>query len=271
MGGMVGVIIPLAALLIAVLMVAALWLWWTGDRGEAVAAQPEGSHQLENVDFASFSTAPAVTYTPASMPAAQTMPAANDLLRVIRTSDDQLAVVIDGTTYRNMRDVSTDTARRDQFMGTLRSLAQFAQEAENVPAPETVITATPAQPAITPTPAPAYTPIRQSMPTATAPAAKKSMFGIKALGGNGKNGQAPETVEAPARSMAEEIEELLQARLMRMPEMIDRVIHIYSTPAGGVQIQIDDLMYESVGDVTDGSARTVIEGAIRDWEKANPI
>ena len=71
--------------------------------------------------------------------------------------------------------------------------------------------------------------------------------------------------------MAGQIERLLQDRLSRTPGMQSRSIHIYSNPAGGVTINVDGYVYESVGDIIDSDARSAIEAAIREWEAAHPF
>jgi hypothetical protein len=228
---MLSIIIPIGALLIAILAVAAFWLWLTGDPPAEVATEQSGG-----LIFAE-SPAPVVAAA-TSMPAqAHYTPSSDELLRVMRGSDGQMQIQINGTTYRNMGDMSRDPLLREHFMGTLRSLAEFAQDTSGVVTAPAPVTMAPAQPA-------AYV----AAPV-TATIANKD-----------------EIVEADPESVAAQIERFLQDRLARTPGMMSRSIHIYSAANGGVQIKVDSTLYESVGDVTEIDAREIIERSIQDWE-----
>lgn len=248
---MITVILPVAALLIALLLVAALYLWWSGDQPETV---PAGDGEFMNV--ASLDIAPSM---PVSAPVASSSTPApslsTEVLRVTRGRNGQLIVNVNGATYHNMTEMNYNAEVREHFMGTLRSLAEFAQASENgsakVQAPD--VPATPAA-------APTATPVPASVTRAAAPLTKADL-----------SEEELARLEAERNTMAGQIEERLQARLIRTAGMEARSIHIYSAANGGVEIVVDGMLYDSVGDITEVEARSIIEAAIRDWEAANPI
>jgi hypothetical protein len=125
---MIAVIIPLGALLIAILSVAALWLWWTGDPA------PELASEKGSLTFADSIATPAAEIGSAPAQMYQAQPS-NEVMRVVRSGDGQLQVLMNGTIYQTMADVSRDSVIHEHFMSTLRALAQFAQETNGVAIP----------------------------------------------------------------------------------------------------------------------------------------
>jgi hypothetical protein len=246
---MISVVLPIAALLIALLLVAALYLWWSGDQPETV---PAGDGEFTNIASLDMAYAPSM---PVAAPSASVpMPnAANELLRVTRGRDGQLIVNVNGATYHNMAEMNYNAEVREHFMSTLRSLAEFAQASEN----ELKIAAVPAVSSTPAASAPAPAPVTRAPAPLTTPADLSE--------------EELARLDAERNTMAGQIEERLQARLIRTAGMEARSIHIYSAPSGGVEILVDGVMYDSVGDIADAEARSVIEASIRDWEAANPI
>lgn len=249
------IILPLGALLIALLIIAALWLWWSGDRSEEPQAQAEqgaAAASLMNLPTEApnaMNTPPIMTAPTSSTLPLVSMPApyppapaltthGNEILRVARADDGRLSVMFASGTYHTMSEMD-DPDLRQQFMSTLRALALFTQDVENG-------AAAPDVPALT-----------TSSPASVVSASQGIL--------------EAELAETPPDTMAAQIESLLQARLVRTPGMHQRAIHIYGAPGGGVQISVDGTCFDSVGDITDPEARAVIEAAIRDWEAANPL
>ncbi len=72
--------------------------------------------------------------------------------------------------------------------------------------------------------------------------------------------------EVKARSIADEIEEILQLRLREHPEYRFRVMHIRQAPDGGVRVEVNGQFFEGVGEVSDEGARAFIQSVIREWE-----
>lgn len=80
-------------------------------------------------------------------------------------------------------------------------------------------------------------------------------------------GQPTTPPAAPApRSIADQIEDLLQQRLAAAPAFHGREIHVKPSLHGGVQIVVDDRQYEGVGDIDDPEVRALIEDVVREWE-----
>ena len=175
----------------------------------------------------------------------QEAPVTNELLRVLQTQDDNIAVIVGGRIYSSLQEMKADPAVESKFLHTARAIAKFAEDAENT------LNATAA-------PTPSTTPIRAATPL--------SVSNSQTL-----SAEEQAAAEAEAQTVAGQIERFLQERLAGTPEMAGRSIHIHSSPSGGVQIMVDDGVFESVEDITDSSARSVIEAAIRDWETTNPI
>ena len=79
-----------------------------------------------------------------------------------------------------------------------------------------------------------------------------------------------ETVEEappPTRSIPEQIEELLQARLESLPDFQGRAIHVIPSVTGGVRIEVDGVFYEGVSEVEDDTVRALLQDVVREWEE----
>jgi hypothetical protein len=66
-------------------------------------------------------------------------------------------------------------------------------------------------------------------------------------------------------NIAAAIETYLQHKLWEERAFPGRAIHVHSAPGGGVMIQVDDLYYDSVGDVDDAEVRAYLAAAIQEW------
>ena len=72
--------------------------------------------------------------------------------------------------------------------------------------------------------------------------------------------------DAQTFDLAAQIEAFLQQRLTTEPDLSGRRIHVLSAPGGGVQIEVDGIYYESVGDVEDDAVRAYLKTVIADWQ-----
>lgn len=79
---------------------------------------------------------------------------------------------------------------------------------------------------------------------------------------------SPQAVMAPMGmgSIADQIEELLQFRLMQSHLYQHRSIHVRSNPDGSLRIEVDGRSYAQVEDVIDPDIRDFIRSTIREWE-----
>ncbi len=81
--------------------------------------------------------------------------------------------------------------------------------------------------------------------------------------------QKTEYVPVPELNLAEAIEAFLQHKLQRTPEFDGRSIHVHPAPDGGVSIEVDGVLFDSVGDVNDSEVRTYLSETIQEWQERN--
>jgi hypothetical protein len=72
--------------------------------------------------------------------------------------------------------------------------------------------------------------------------------------------------EKKPSGIADQIEELLQFRLMQTPIFQHRSIHVRPHFDGSIRIQVDDYFYENVDEIVDADVREFIQRVIREWE-----
>ncbi|MCC6905907.1 MAG: hypothetical protein IT326_08705 [Anaerolineae bacterium] len=199
-----------------------------------------------------------------------------EVMRVLRDlADGSLVVEINGRRFRSLREF-TDPQIGRRFLGNVQSLAQFARLSELPPltpqeawAPPPA--ASPVEPvsvpdlAAAPPPvvAPPPAPVAAAPPVVTPPAPAPARP-FAALFGGGAPQQNVEAVQP--RSMADEIEELLQHRMTLTPDYALRSIHIRPAPDGGVRIEVDGQWYDGIGDVPDDAVRAFLQNVIQEWE-----
>ncbi|GAB4468917.1 MAG: hypothetical protein Kow00124_03620 [Anaerolineae bacterium] len=286
------IVMPIVALVLASLSVGALWLWWqmSGDKsqeeqeeGQADPAAPEaapgGTPPEEGlgdltvgqiVGKLTQSVGGLMPRRAAAEPAAPQIASALppdgmvEIMRLFRDlADGSLIVQIEGRQYRSLREIDDPQIGR-RFLGNARALAQFARldrlgAADETPQAEEAAAVQPPFPEEAPEvpDRPAAVP-----PGVTPPPAEEG----RSHGGLFRRAEpAPAEPEEP-RTMADEIEELLQFRLALSPQLRERSIHIRSTAAGGARIEVDGRFFDSVEHVSDESVRMFIQSVIREWE-----
>ncbi|MBN2472528.1 MAG: hypothetical protein JXN59_17515 [Anaerolineae bacterium] len=217
-----------------------------------------------------------------SMPqAAQAPPDAVEVMRLYRDSGGALIMQIDGEHYQTMGDIKQAGQERS-FMALLRELARIAKETEDIITPrvrvEDAAAATLAEPGL----------VSEALPTAEAEPAveRQSPELLGALPAAGEPESEPigtlfdnfrkavqpgKRAEAgayqPPLSIPEQIDAILQRKLIQSPEYSGRDIRISPSSSGGVQIQVGTDVYESVSEIADEGIRAFVESAIRDWER----
>lgn len=215
----------------------------TGDLGAqppVPSVSPEPAERPIRPASAEPAAEPVTQPDPAPPPAQDTV----ELLRVYRDlADGGLILVIGDQQFRSLDELrNADLERRFQLiLRDLEMLAQMQTPAASPvgAAPEAPVEDVPAQP-------PSF--LRQMRRVAM--------------------GQTPEPVEpVPERSIAEEIEELLQERLRGLSEFAGREIHVRPALHGGVSIEVDGVFYEGVGEVADEAVRALLTEVVRAWEK----
>lgn len=265
------ILLPLLALVLAVLSIGGLWYWWTstreeepkeqaplGDRGGLGLPLEDDLDRLRPLPPpGSPVRPPSLLGTPSSpaetLPAARALPLpdseAVEVMRVLRDlADGSLVVEIGGRRYRSLRDIDDPQVGR-RFMGNVKVLARFAQ-LDKYSVPEAWV-----EPPADAAPAPP--PLADQGWSAPPPPPSSLLQPAR---------QADIQADLQPFSMVEQIEEMLQDRKMRNPALAHRSIHIHSTAGGGVRVEVDGRYYEGVGDVQDDEARGFLQATIREWE-----
>lgn len=190
-----------------------------------------------------------------------------ELLRVWRDlSDGQLIVEIGGKRFGSLGELRGANLER-RFVSVVRDLDSMAEQPP-----------TPRQPARAPTRR--EPPRRESAPHEDPPLpvddeltgqplsmSPGSMFRQMTRVAMG-HGAPPPTEEKPERSIADQIEDLLQERLAGSPEFSARTIHVKPSLEGGVRIEVDGAFYDGVGEVADDDVRALIQDVVREWEES---
>jgi hypothetical protein len=194
------------------------------------------------------STAEPVESTPLDSPTEEPLDSV-ELLRVWRDlSTGSLVLEIGGQRFTSLGHLrSADLERR--FVSVVRELDGLVRPAGAPPSP-----------APRPTIAPA-TDKDELPPPSMRPGA---MFRQMTRAAMGQNPTAPE-VSAP-QTIADQIEDLLQARLVDLHSFQGRTIHVRPSVEGGVRIEIDGKFYDGIGDVDDPDVRELLGEVVREWE-----
>lgn len=298
---MTQLLLPIIALLVALIVVAGLWYWWISSQPEAPegdqtqpdqtsppAGQPTGPGIEERLRGvlgtvrSAFSGVMSGTGGTIEIrrggqePAPASHSEMIEIMRIFRDlSNGALVIQIGRDRYYSLDEISDPQVRR-RFLGNAEAMAQFAQLKkgtsplidwapaaatvnQNRPAPS--VTQPPAETMAPPPPPPP--PMPSSQPPA--PASSRSPLAIidQVVGGGSGGGKKE---EPPPKSMADEIEELLQYRLALDPQLSSRSIHIRSSEDGSIFVEVDGQNFDGIGDVSDEQVRTYLQKIVQEWE-----
>lgn len=285
------ILLPLLALVLAGVSIAGLWYWWSsgqeeepqdsGPSSEAPPQVPQPSQPDEptvgdmvgkatstaqswiaNIARAASTPAAGTAPMPGYAPAAGASPTIDgemvEVLRVLRDlADGRLVIEIGGKRYWSLAEIIDPQVKR-RFTGNAQALAQFAQMS-TAPLSQATISSTPAdveqsplsaQPATYPPPPQPLAPPFQ--PASTTEAAVLPEDSEEEPGG--------------PKTMADEIEELIQLRLRMTPTLMYRSIHIRQGAGGGIRVEVDGSYFDSVADVTESEVTAFLQSVIREWE-----
>jgi hypothetical protein len=194
---------------------------------------------------------------------------AHEVLRVLRDNlTGRLVIEMGGRRYGQPADVD-DAAVYQGLLTTLRDLNSFAG-LESAPAGEAAQRpATPAlsEPRTAPPAARPATPLPPRTATSAAPTPAKplpppSMNPFKQMQVLRELAKIP---VAPTLTIAEQIDEVLQARLLGTP-LVHRNIRMRPGPRGDAIFELEGQSYNSVDEVPDAEVRDLIRSAIAAWE-----
>jgi hypothetical protein len=80
-----------------------------------------------------------------------------------------------------------------------------------------------------------------------------------------EKGEVKPAIPIGPKSIAEQIDEILQKHLKADPKLADRLVHLEENPAGGLHIRVDGVYYEKPADVPDREVQLAIKMAVKEW------
>ncbi len=225
--------------------------------------------------------------TPARNASAPLPANAAEVLRLYRDADGALTILLDGRSYRSLAEIKA-AGLDGRFMTLLRELGRFTRasapaEHQPSPGPEPAPIPEPEAEPLQP-PAPAST--AATLPTDAQPTLEE-LTGLPSVSPVAPGPGEPEPLGTffdnmrrmvqpgargdraayqPPSSIPDQIESILQLRLLTSDAYRGRQIHIKPAASGGVQIVVDQRVYEAVSDIEDTGVREFVQAAIRDWE-----
>lgn len=195
--------------------------------------------------------------------------AAEPVLNILRDENDgRLIVQMGGTAYRTLRH-SPDA--KETFTALMKELSGVIMTPDEQTAPPK-----PAAPAPAPTPAPA-----EPEPVSPPADRTKSDEVAEPLPGDlpsfrlddnpipKKSGlfRAPAAdAEVPELNIVDAIEAYLQHKIATTPEFSGRQIHVMQALHGGVNIRVENEIFESVDDIDDDTTRQFVKSTIEEWQ-----
>jgi len=220
----------------------------------------------DKADTSPPSPPPDPTPDPPPVPPIEPPTQPQELLRLLhQPHSDQLIVEVNGQQYTQLTDIS------DKKLGQyiLRLTAHLLAFTNGV-----ILTATGIknlgvpppgklpQPPVSKSSPPS--PTAPLPPTPTPPASSPPLQS----GNRGFLGRKrPPTEPLPALNLADEINDIVQAKLLASPLAENNRINITSDPGGGIRISVNGQYYASPGDVQNIEIRRLIQESIKEWER----
>ncbi len=158
-----------------------------------------------------------------------------EILRAWRTLSGKLWLEMDGTRLNDTEALNPD--QRSGLVNTLRDLRPWLENSQPV-TPPAVVPPSPVIPA-----APAVVPVKK-----------------------GKKDAEPVKPEPVLKSIVEQIDDVLQARLPSSP-FKDRDLHLTEGPGGIVLVKDGLKKFEGIDAVPEPEIQTLIRQAVAEWEK----
>jgi hypothetical protein len=188
-------------------------------------------------------------------------PAANtpgEAIVVLRdAASNQWVVEVNGLRYQNLKDIHDDKAA-SKVMAAIDGLRRFAGiSSMTAPAAPTLDKS-----ARSPVP---IVPAGESIPFAP-PDSTPRLEPVIVTALSQTTTTKPK-YPAPAGSILDQIEKVLQRNLLRNPELMARRIHIGAAVDGSLLIEVDWSTYKSAEDVPEVRVRDLIKASIQEWER----
>jgi hypothetical protein len=163
-----------------------------------------------------------------------------ELLRVSRTTRG-VVVFVQGQRYRHLREVANSQMGHE----TIEALKVVLAFAEGwLPTPQ------------------------QSSPALPKPPVAPGGFLDQLRQRDKFSDKASEPSQPGPLSMVREINELVQQRLRKRPELAKQRVRLISGEDGNLYIYVGHQTFSSVGDIPDPQVQTLIQDAIREWESS---
>ncbi|MCB0164100.1 MAG: hypothetical protein KDI79_07740 [Anaerolineae bacterium] len=222
-------------------------------------------------------------FSPDPLPTSAALPYSAELLRLLRDQHGRLIVEVDGRQYSKLTDVA-DKKVGQYILDLTAHLLAFTNGVVATPTgikslavPKTGDLPMPmiSRPADLPAPSPGAV---QVPPPPPEDAESKLLASLKdsrlesetlrqKSGFFGIAKPAPAPTVLPALNLADEINDIVQARLRSSSLEKNNVIAISSDPGGGIRIKVNDRYYASPDEITDPAVRDLIKSSIKEWER----
>ena len=221
--------------------------------------------------------------SPAAPPASAVLSDSAELLRLLRDQSGQLVVEVDGRRYTKLADVS-DKKVGQYILELTAHLLAFTNGVIATPAgikslsvPKTGNLPMPMVSRQADLPSPAPTAGQVSVPSPEdvehklLASLKDSRIESETLrqksGLLGVIKPPPPPANIPTLNLADEINDIVQARLRSSPLEKSNEIVISSDPGGGIRIKVNNRYYSSPDEITDPAVRDLIKSSIKEWER----
>ncbi len=201
-----------------------------------------------------------------------------EVMRILRDpATGALSIEIEGREYRRLAEVGDEQTGRT-ILQVITDLLSFTSGLRaptptpvTAPPPEAARSAIPPRPVASrtppaPPPAPAVLPTTLPPVEPALPEEKPVPLSITDFFRRGFRQPPPKPVTT--RSFIDEIEDILQRRLLETPLPGGQEMHVRTGPDGALQILLRGRLYNTPDEITDPAAREIIKAAVREWERS---
>jgi hypothetical protein len=195
-----------------------------------------------------------------------------EVFRVLRVGSlGELVVEVEGRRYRKITQIRDGTTGRRVLLA-IQELDDFVGPHGQKPLPE--LHRLPPTSIAAAAPAPVSDPdlaflgtLDSSISEGASTEQRVDLVGYwrKGLGSALRRGPAEQS--AGPKSFIDEIEEMLQMRLVSRPDLAARGIHFRSTAVGELRIEVDNRLYERIDAIPEPAIIVLLKETIQAWEK----
>ncbi len=80
------------------------------------------------------------------------------------------------------------------------------------------------------------------------------------------SGLRPTIPQTKTSNLVAQIDNILQTHLAQNPEFANQSIHLLQSPAGGLQIEVDGILYQKPQEIKNKKIQLLIKRALKEWE-----